>query len=436
MKETDFDVIIVGVGTGGCTVAKILEDKGYSIALVDKKKKEDVGNKICGDAITEECLLLMENIFGNLKEPIENEIRESVFVFPDGSEIKLEAENTFILNRHKMGQIILNKILKNKKIRFFDHTTVLDIKKNEIFVLDLEKNELFSLKAKIIVDASGFDALLRRSIKVKDTESDLKHREFGVAFREIIKVKEWKKNDSCFYFLDNNKLPHGYAWIFPKGNNYLNVGLGFERIDNKNPKFSYHSFFNFKKLKVLSSGGGMIPLRRSLSNLVDDNFLMLGDAACHVTAINGGGIHNSIIAGDLAASTIIDALNKEKYDKETLWDYNIKFQTKYGKKLAREEILKVFVNSLSQEELKNIMLKGKNKISFSTFKVSLYNILNLTIFILSMKNFHLLKKCIKVLKYVQKIDKLYEDYPSEKEKLSEWDFKVKILFDKIYEDFY
>lgn len=118
MKEKDYDVIVVGAGTGGCTVAKIVGEREYSIALIDKNKKEDIGNKICGDAVIGEGLLLMENIFGNLKESIENKIKGSIFVFPDVHKIKLK-ENGVIFNRHKMGQVILNRTLKNKKIKLY-----------------------------------------------------------------------------------------------------------------------------------------------------------------------------------------------------------------------------------------------------------------------------------------------------------------------------
>jgi digeranylgeranylglycerophospholipid reductase len=435
MKENDFDVIVVGAGTGGCTVAKVIGNKGYSIALVDKKKKEEIGNKICGDEILEEQLLFMENIFGNLKECIENKVRDGISIFPDGSQVKLGTGNGCIFNRHKMGQIILKRTLKNRKVRLFDHTAVLDIKKNKILALNLEKKERFSLSAKIIVDASGFDAIIRRGIKLKDGGMGLKNREFAILFREIIKVKEWKDDDFCLFFFDDVKIPHGYAWIFPKGNNCINAGLGFERVVNKNPKISYNSFFNFKKLKVLSSGGGMVPLRRSISNLVDDHFLTLGDAACHASPISGGGIYNSLIAGNLAALTAIDALKKQKYDEDTLWDYNIKYQTKYGKELAKEEVIKVFLFSLNYNEIKNVMLKVKNKFSLFTFKASLYNLLNLGVSMSSMKEFHLLKKIIKVLKYTRKIDKLYKNYPTKKERLKKWDQELNDIFDHVYDDF-
>jgi len=46
-----FDVIVVGAGTGGCLVAKTVADVGLDVCLIDRKKKEQIGDKVCGDAI-------------------------------------------------------------------------------------------------------------------------------------------------------------------------------------------------------------------------------------------------------------------------------------------------------------------------------------------------------------------------------------------------
>jgi len=46
-----FDVIVVGAGTAGCMTAKTVADVGLEVCLIDRKKKEEIGNKVCGDAI-------------------------------------------------------------------------------------------------------------------------------------------------------------------------------------------------------------------------------------------------------------------------------------------------------------------------------------------------------------------------------------------------
>ena len=105
----------------------------------------------------------MEKIFGDLKSCVDRKIESGFFVFPDDSKIEIN-DGGFIFDRHKMGQMILNETLKNGKVELYDNHAALDIKEDEIFVLNLKNKKKFSLKAKIIVDASGFNAILRKKI--------------------------------------------------------------------------------------------------------------------------------------------------------------------------------------------------------------------------------------------------------------------------------
>jgi len=49
--DKNFDVIVVGAGTGGSIAARFVAEKGLRVCLIDRKDKKDIGNKICGDAV-------------------------------------------------------------------------------------------------------------------------------------------------------------------------------------------------------------------------------------------------------------------------------------------------------------------------------------------------------------------------------------------------
>ena len=46
-----YDVIVVGAGTAGCLTAKTAAEAGLEVGLLDRKPREKIGEKICGDAI-------------------------------------------------------------------------------------------------------------------------------------------------------------------------------------------------------------------------------------------------------------------------------------------------------------------------------------------------------------------------------------------------
>jgi len=48
-----FDVVVVGAGTGGCLAAKTTAEAGLKVCLIERKKREEIGEKICGDAMGE-----------------------------------------------------------------------------------------------------------------------------------------------------------------------------------------------------------------------------------------------------------------------------------------------------------------------------------------------------------------------------------------------
>jgi flavin-dependent dehydrogenase len=48
-----YDAIVVGAGTAGCLAAKTMAEKGLKVCIVEKKKREEIGEKICGDALGE-----------------------------------------------------------------------------------------------------------------------------------------------------------------------------------------------------------------------------------------------------------------------------------------------------------------------------------------------------------------------------------------------
>ena len=46
-----YDVIIVGAGTGGTYAAKTIAEAGLNVCMVERKERENIGKKVCGDAL-------------------------------------------------------------------------------------------------------------------------------------------------------------------------------------------------------------------------------------------------------------------------------------------------------------------------------------------------------------------------------------------------
>ena len=49
----DYDAIVVGAGTAGCLAAKTVSEAGLKVCLIERKRRQEIGEKICGDALGE-----------------------------------------------------------------------------------------------------------------------------------------------------------------------------------------------------------------------------------------------------------------------------------------------------------------------------------------------------------------------------------------------
>jgi digeranylgeranylglycerophospholipid reductase len=73
---------------------------------------------------------------------------------------------------------------------------------------------------------------------------------------------------------------------------------------------------------------------------VNDNLLLVGDAARHVDPITGGGITCCLQGGKIAGETIGTTVNQQQFDKETLSAYETGWREAFGKKLRRNYLVK------------------------------------------------------------------------------------------------
>ena len=106
-----FDVLVVGAGTAGCIAAKTAAEAGLKVALIEKKPKAEIGEKICGDALGDHHLKTL-----GLKLPTGGEFEAKIdgikIYSPDENTIFTIADKDFvghILNRHLFGQWLLKK---------------------------------------------------------------------------------------------------------------------------------------------------------------------------------------------------------------------------------------------------------------------------------------------------------------------------------------
>ncbi len=449
--KKSYDVIVIGAGTGGTTAARFAAQKGLEVCLIDRKERNQIGDKICGDAVGTEIFEFL-GIKPPKNEELSCHIKGAKLYSPNLQKCITMVDPKqagYIVNRLEYGQRLLNEALDAGVKQFLDNTMALDLLYDGYIVagvkVKLENGEKIDLKSKIIIDASGFNSPIRKKINSSIIEKEIPPTDSILCYREIISFPTGQQQvedlEYISIYLDQEKAPGGYIWYFPKNESAVNIGLGVFTDYKGKVKDYYHenAFKNFIKtrnIEIISSGGGVVPVRRPLWSCAADGIMFIGDAGCQVNPLHGGGIDPSMRGGYYAALTAIDAIEKGKYTLYDLWEYNVKVMRTFGAEFAALDLLRIALQKLSNESL-NFGL-GKDLLSGGDIlEISSKGELKLSLLDMAAKAIRGITqpKLLLDLNYLRikmgDISNQYKNFPTNIDKFESWKENIIKLYDLI-----
>ena len=324
MKNYKCDVLVVGGGPAGSNAARYAA-KGADVLVIEKKK--EIGGPVqCAEGVS-------QGIFEKLdmkqdSRYISSKIEFVKLIAPNGTVIRLDGEKVkywksgMVLDREVFDKAIAKEAARSGA-DFLMKTRFVSAKKNSkgVTVQAKHMNEDIQIDAKIIIGADGPPSIVAKSLGM-DTTVPLRYLESGIQYlmmpMEIEPCIELYFGD-CY-------APGGYTWIFPKGEDQANVGLGVLPVKAKQTAQYYLDKFierpRFKKAKIVEVNAGAIPVNGPLKEPYMDNLLLVGDAGRFVNPLTGGGIHTAIITGKHAGALAAEAIAKEDYTANYLKKYN------------------------------------------------------------------------------------------------------------------
>jgi len=445
-----FDVIVVGAGTAGCLTAMTAAKAGLNVCLIDRKPREEIGEKICGDAVG-------KHHFDNLGlaypkgEELGLQIAGVNIYSPDMNtvfQIKGEHLYGFILNRRMFGQRLVNEAT-DAGATLLDSTMIIDPTLKDGFVTGVTAKNTRTqsrtqLQSKVVVEASGFNAVLRKKLPPQlGIDLHVDNEDVEACHREIRQLKGGRDADTEFLeiYLDMNVTPGGYTWIFPEGENKVNVGLGVAMKEGfPNPRTQLYTHVlskpRFEGSTILNEGTWYLPTRRPLDCMTGNGVLVVGDAACQVNPIHGGGMGPSMTGGMAAGQVIVDALEKDDNSRAGLWQYNVRYMKVYGAKQAGLDIFRLFLlNSVGNEEI-NYGMKYKIITQEDVLKVTQGQSLHLNIPEKTRRAFRGLGKLGMLIRLrdaanlLKRTKNLYQNYPESPAGFVEWQKKTQEIMNE------
>ena len=394
MLNTDYDVIVAGGGLTGTIAAQAISyysKQNLKILVVDRNPEHLPGRKsapgwTCGDACSKEAVDYMtERIKVPWTRPeIEHDVK-GVMAFSPDYETTIPFDGAgYMLNRQKLPEI-QNARTKKMGVEFdfeinlsgliYDGTQVVGIQG-----IDYKTKQPYKKTAKLVVDATGITSMLRNQLENSTkVERKIDRRDVESTGRHIMYFEPGEKDlaqfdpDYCIIHLDQDIAPGGYGWVFPKGDNKVNIGLGVEKsiLEQRNKRLGksdnvaslmkeYLERNKAIKNPRLSEDAGdihnntgvyQVSVRRQNDCLVSGGYMLVGDSAWMPKPIDAGGIGPALIAGTILGNNVTQAIEANDVSEASLWQYNIDFIKEYGYKTAGLELFRRLVQTMTNEQI-------------------------------------------------------------------------------------
>ncbi|MFH1630782.1 MAG: NAD(P)/FAD-dependent oxidoreductase [Candidatus Aenigmatarchaeota archaeon] len=361
MKKEDFDVIIAGGGPAGSTTARECAKNGLKTIVFDRNN--EIGTpKRCAEGLSANSVKRL-----GLKIPsrcIAQEIKGAYVYAPNGKEVKVQFTGTdgYVLERKIFDKWLAAEAAK-AGAQIFVKSNVTDVIKDGSYITGVRIETMdgsMNVAGKVVVAADGVESLIMRKAGIRTNktptlvDSGFQYEMAGIDIRDPKMIE---------FFFGNKIAPRGYVWIFPKGKDMANVGIGINGSHKEKTAKQYLDDFitqhdDLKKGSIIEVNAGSIPVGGLMKNMVGNGILGVGDAVNQVNAIHGGGISESITAGKLAGDVINRAITKDDVSSKSLSAYNKIWWKERGEHLKRVEKLREILEKLSDDnfnDLENIL---------------------------------------------------------------------------------
>ena len=357
-----YDVIIVGGGPAGATLARLI-GKDYKVLLLEKRdftgKKGYKREKCCGGLIAHDAQLMLAKFKLGLPKSVL--LSPQLFVVRtldfDNSNERYYQRNYINMDREKFDEWLISLIPPDVKIINGSIYKSFNIDSSGVTVRFYRDCKEYEEKAKILVGADGAFSNVRRQ--------GFSNYHYPKVY---ITIQEWFKTDcnSNYYgAIFDKEITDFYSWTIPK-EDYLIVGSALRPNDRVREKFQLlkdklknHGF----KLENSTKTNGAYLYRPVNSNQIcigDNKIALIGEAAGYISPSSAEGLsyafRSSLALAKALKNDFDNYQNSYSANTKALW-MNIKM--KNMKSIAmynsciRNLIMKTGVLSVGVEKMGN-----------------------------------------------------------------------------------
>ncbi len=341
MTHHEFDIVIIGAGPAGATLALSLAHTGLRIAVFDKARfPRDV---ICGDALSGQVLNVLRRMPDNIYHDFLRDVPKTPswgirFHSPGNHPLELpyltaqtgdEDPPGYISPRLAFDHFLQERISRYPSINMFEGEAATAVNRLSDAVEIRTTNRI--VRAQLVAGADGIRSLVRKSLSIRTLDKSYYCLAVRAYFEGVTGFHP--QNFIDLYYL-KDLLP-AYLWIFPEVEGRANVGLGLpypmvirdrlslkqvlEDLITNDPVISKR-FTNANQVTPFQARG--LAVHRNLKDLSGDRYLLLGDAALGVDPFSGEGIGFAMASAESAGAVILECAKTGNYNSVMLSDYD------------------------------------------------------------------------------------------------------------------
>ncbi|MBN2066083.1 MAG: NAD(P)/FAD-dependent oxidoreductase [Candidatus Thermoplasmatota archaeon] len=334
-----YDVIVVGSGPAGSVTARFAAEAGAKVLIVERR--QEIGTPVlCGEGISRK-IDDWDMLEGT--RWIAGRMEGARIYSPDGTMVKLSAdmagnETGYVIYRDIFDQELARRAAK-AGVKIMMNAQAIGLLKDEGKIKGVKINhfdEERDIEADVIIGADGVESKVG---KWADIDTTLKPKDLETCAQYTLTNVDCK-DAYCDFYLGKKIAPGGYIWVFPKGKDVANVGIGIlaslseagmakKLLDEFIAKDS--RFAHAEPVRFLA---GAVPVANPIET-VRDNLILVGDAARHVDPITGGGLTHCLEIGKIAGEVVGKAVQTQDFSQDFLMEYEMRWKEVIGKKMKR-----------------------------------------------------------------------------------------------------
>jgi geranylgeranyl reductase family protein len=348
----EVDVLVVGAGPAGSTVARALALRGHRVLVVEEHER--VGHPVqCAGLVSQRVI----DLAGSDRFVL-GPVRGASVYGPATARVSFRAPEprAFVIDRAGLDEWLADAAARaGAEIRTgvkFDRLAASPNGKAHVRLRTAQGTDA-EVEARVVVGADGVASAVARAFRLR------RPVEILPAFEAEFPTSPCDPNDVEVY-LGRTIAPGLFGWVIPDQAGGARVGVAaaadgtpartyYERLLDRVERATGHRPANPTGYIVSGIPVGQVP-RTSGTGV-----LLVGDAAAQVKPLSGGGIFTGMRCAAIAAGVLDDALSTGDLSSRSLHRYDVAWRAELGEELEKALYLRRIFVQMTDPELEKVV---------------------------------------------------------------------------------